>query len=95
MTSRTGQAIKGGFKLKKSSSVYETSDSDAGPASSSRSAGGLVRKKQSGVPMVMEPDLEEIDEHFDARSGGWFRSDKGLGLHLACRSTQRQLWPCF
>lgn len=59
MTAKTGQAIKGGFGLRKGSN-YETSDSDIGPTTK------FVGRKQSTVPMVIEPDLE------DARSSEFF-----------------------
>nr|XP_019008341.1 uncharacterized protein I206_06900 [Kwoniella pini CBS 10737]OCF47122.1 hypothetical protein I206_06900 [Kwoniella pini CBS 10737] len=66
ISGRAGQAIKGGFGLvSRKGTNYETSDSETGTAAPSSSKSSIMRKRQSIVPLVIEPDLEVVDEQFD------------------------------
>ncbi|WRT64661.1 uncharacterized protein IL334_001595 [Kwoniella shivajii] len=67
ISGRAGQAIKGGFGLvSRKGTNYETSDSETGggPGPSTLKS-SVMRKKQSTIPTVIEPDLEDIDELLD------------------------------
>ncbi|GFZ47816.1 hypothetical protein JCM24511_05563 [Saitozyma sp. JCM 24511] len=67
MTVRTGQVLKGGLNFARRGTVYETSDSDPGGGQSSiRNV--LARKRQSMVPTVIEPDVEEVEEQLVDRA---------------------------
>ncbi|WWC86774.1 uncharacterized protein L201_001653 [Kwoniella dendrophila CBS 6074] len=66
ISGRAGQAIKGGFGLvSRRGTNYETSDSETGGPGPSSLKSSIMRKKQSTVPLLIEPDVEEVDEQLD------------------------------
>ncbi|WVW78303.1 hypothetical protein I302_100257 [Kwoniella bestiolae CBS 10118] len=66
ISGRAGQAIKGGFGLvARRGTTYETSDSETGGPGPSSLKSAMMRKRQSTVPLLIEPDLEEVDEQLD------------------------------
>ncbi|KAK6903592.1 hypothetical protein I203_107097 [Kwoniella mangroviensis CBS 8507] len=66
ISGRAGQAIKGGFGLvSRRGTTYDTSDSETGGPGPTTLKSAIMRKRQSTVPLLIEPDLEEIDEQLD------------------------------
>ncbi|KAL7419395.1 hypothetical protein Q5752_006233 [Cryptotrichosporon argae] len=79
MTAKTGQALRDGFGLvAKRGATYETSDSEGGRQ---------IRRKQSAVPTVVEPDVEEIDDQL--RGHTLSPSPSHSGRHLEPRPMKR------
>ncbi|WWD07525.1 hypothetical protein V865_005626 [Kwoniella europaea PYCC6329] len=66
ISGRAGQAIKGGFGLvSRRGTTYDTSDSETGGPGPTTLKSSIMRKRQSTVPLLIEPDLEEVDEQLD------------------------------